>query len=122
LLADDHEGLRESAREMMEALGYRVVSANNGLEAVQLFKANPDLFDLILLDVVMPSLSGPDAYSQMCAIRPGTKAIFASGYSAENASLKSVIEMGAPLLQKPYSMRGLSQAIRNVLARKSPQE
>ena len=115
LLADDHEGLRESAREMLEGLGYRVISANNGMEAVKLFQENTDQIDLVILDVVMPSLSGPDAYSQISAIRPGTKAIFTSGYSAETASLKLAVEKGTPILQKPYSMRSLSQTLRNAL-------
>jgi two-component system cell cycle sensor histidine kinase/response regulator CckA len=115
LLADDHAGLRESAREMLESLGYRVISANNGMEAVQLFKTNADQIDLVVLDVVMPSLSGPDAYSQISAIRPGTKAIFTSGYSAETASLKSAINESTPILQKPYGLKSLRQAIRSAL-------
>jgi two-component system, cell cycle sensor histidine kinase and response regulator CckA len=115
LLADDHEGLRESAREMLARLGYRVISATNGLEAVQLFETNIDQIDLVILDVVMPSLGGPEAYSQISAIRSGTKAIFTSGYSAESPTLKEAIDKGMAVLQKPYSMRSLSQAIRNVL-------
>jgi len=120
LLADDYEGIRESTREMLLALGYEVVAARDGFEAVQLFKENGDQIDLVLLDVVLPSHSGPEVYSQISAIRPGTKVIFASGYTAENALLKSAIQKGIAVLQKPFSMSSLSRAIRDALARESP--
>jgi two-component system cell cycle sensor histidine kinase/response regulator CckA len=115
LLAEDHEGLRQSAKEMLEALGYRVILASDGLEAVRLFKVNPDRIDLIVLDVVMPGLSGPDAYQQMSAIQPELKAIFTTGYTSEAASLASMLEKGASFLQKPYSQRSICQMIRGVL-------
>jgi two-component system, cell cycle sensor histidine kinase and response regulator CckA len=120
LLADDHDGLRESARQMLEGLGYRVITASNGTEAVELFKANSDQIDLVLLDVVMPSLSGPEAYLQISAIRPGVGVVFTSGYTAEAASLKSALEKGTPILQKPYGLKGLSQIVRSTLGSKQP--
>ncbi|HXM93132.1 MAG TPA: response regulator [Candidatus Acidoferrum sp.] len=118
LLAEDHEGLRELAQETLEALGYRVVLATNGTEAVELFKTNSDRIDLVILDVVMPGLSGPDAYSNMSAIRPNLAVVFATGYTAEAASLTSLVKKGATVLQKPYSAKSLSQAIRGVLGSK----
>jgi CheY-like chemotaxis protein len=117
LLADDYEGIRESTREMLLALGYEVIAARDGFEAVQLFKKNTDQIDLVLLDVVLPTHSGPEVYSQISTIRPGTKVIFASGYTAENALLKSAIQKGIAVLQKPFSMSSLSRAIRDALAR-----
>lgn len=122
LLADDYKGIRDSTGEMLLALGYDVLPAQDGKEAVELFKKNADRIDLVLLDVVLPSHTGPEAYSQISAIRPGTKVIFASGYTAENVLLKSAIQKGATVLQKPFSMSSLSRAIRDVLARKSPAE
>jgi signal transduction histidine kinase len=118
LLAEDHEGLRELAHETLEALGYHVVLATNGTEAVELFKTNPDQIDLVILDVVMPGLSGPDAYSEMSAIRPNLGVVFATGYTAESASLTSMVGKGATVLQKPYSAKSLSRAIRGVLESK----
>lgn len=122
LLADDYDALRETTREMLESLGYEVISAKDGAEAIELFKLNADQVDLIFLDVVLPSQSGPEVYSQICAIRPGTKVIFASGYTAENSLLKSAIEHGTIILQKPFSMNSLSRAIRDALARKSSED
>jgi signal transduction histidine kinase/CheY-like chemotaxis protein len=122
LLADDYKGIRESTSEMLLALGYEVLAAQDGKEAVELFKKNADRIDLVLLDVILPSFTGPEVYSQISAIRPGTKVIFASGYTAENVLLKSAIQKGASILQKPFNMSSLSRAIREVLVRKSPEE
>ena len=115
LLAEDHDGLRELAQEILEALGYRVVVATNGTEAVELFNTNPDQIDLAILDVVMPGLNGPDAYLEMSAIRRNLAVVFATGYTAEAASLTSLVKKGATVLQKPYSAKTLSHAIRGVL-------
>lgn len=120
LLADDHDGIRESAREMLQGLGYHVIPAENGARALELFKTNCDSIDLVIMDVVMPSLSGPDAYSQISTIRPGIPVIFTSGYSTESESLKSAIDRGTVILQKPYSLKNLSQAVRNALDSPAP--
>jgi len=99
----------------LEALGYKVILAENGTEAVALFKSNPARIDVVVVDVVMPRMSGPDAYLEMSAVRPGLGVVFATGYTAEAASLTSLVEKGASVLQKPYSAKSLSQAIRSVL-------
>lgn len=117
LLAEDHDGLRQSAKEMLEALGYRVILAANGLDAVRLFKANSDRIDLVILDVVMPGQSGPDTYSQLTAIRSDLRAIFTTGYTSEAASLFSLIDKGAGFLQKPYGQRSIGLKIRELLDR-----
>jgi DNA-binding NtrC family response regulator len=64
---------------------------------------------------VMPSLSGPEAYLKMSAVRPGIKVIFTTGYTHEAAALISLVEKGAAILQKPYSLTSLSQMVRGAL-------
>jgi two-component system, cell cycle sensor histidine kinase and response regulator CckA len=115
LLAEDHEGLRELGKETLEALGYHVILATDGTEAVALFKSNVARIDAVVVDVVMPGMSGPDAYAEMCTIRPGLGVVFATGYTAEAASLTSLVTKGASVLQKPYTATSLSKAIRRVL-------
>lgn len=115
LLAEDHEGLRELGKETLDGLGYDVLVAADGTEAVALFKRNADKIDVLVLDVVMPGMSGPDAYQKMCAIRPSLAVVFATGYTAEAACLTSLIEKGASVLQKPYTTTSLSKAIRVAL-------
>lgn len=115
LVADDHEGLRGSAAEMLDALGYRTIVARDGAEALKLFEANHEEIDLVLMDMVMPRVSGPDAYAKMAEIRPGLKAIFTTGYSMGAVGMMPSLETGTALLQKPYGLTGLSQKIRSAL-------
>src|SRR6267143_1543960 len=117
LLAEDNERLRDAAQEMLQRLGYRPILASNGTDAVELFKTNLGHIDLVILDVVMPGLSGPAVYSQMAAIQPDLRVVFATGYTAETASLNSTLEKGVPILQKPYSMKNLGQIVRSTLDR-----
>jgi CheY-like chemotaxis protein len=117
LVADDHEGLRDSANEMLQALGYRTLLACDGAEAFEMFKANSEQIDLILMDVVMPQLSGPEAYSQIAKLHPGAKVIFTTGYTSEAAALMTLLEKGAAILQKPFGMTALSQMVRSTLDR-----
>ncbi|MGB7283239.1 MAG: response regulator [Candidatus Acidiferrum sp.] len=87
------------------------------MEAFELFKAKCDQIDLILMDVVMPQLSGPEAYSKIAELRPGAKVIFTTGYTSEAAALMSLLEKGATVLQKPFGMTSLSQTVRSALDR-----
>ena len=115
LVAEDHEGLRELLRITLTSLGYRLILASDGVEAVRLFQAKWEEIGLVVLDVVMPLLSGPDAYSQMCAIKPDLRVIFTSGHTAETVTLTSRINDGARFLQKPYSPQSLREAVRTAL-------
>jgi two-component system, cell cycle sensor histidine kinase and response regulator CckA len=115
LLAEDHDGLRDTAQEMLQALGYRILAAPDGTKALELFKQHANKIDLIVMDVVMPSLSGPEAYLQMSAIRPGIPVIFTTGYTPKANALVSMVEKGAVVLRKPYSLTSLSQMVRGEL-------
>lgn len=112
LVADDHEGIRELGQRTLSLHGYKVIPACNGQEAVRLFKQKSEEIQLVLLDVVMPGLSGPDAYTQMSAIKPDLPVIFASGYTA---LADPQIRKGAAFLQKPYTMETLNRTVRSVL-------
>lgn len=115
LLAEDHDGLRETAQEMLQALGYRILAASDGAKALDLFRLNADQIDLIVMDVVMPSLSGPEAYLEMSALRPAIPVIFTTGYTPKAKALISMVERGATVLRKPYSLVSLSQMVRGAL-------
>jgi two-component system cell cycle sensor histidine kinase/response regulator CckA len=117
LLAEDHDGLRQSAQEMLETLGYRVILASDGASAVRMLKANAQSVDVAVRDVVMPGLSGPDAYMEMLATRTDLGVVFTTGYADETARLDSAAEKGASILQKPYDAASLTQAIGDVLSR-----
>jgi two-component system, cell cycle sensor histidine kinase and response regulator CckA len=119
LLAEDHEGLRGTAYEMLQNLGYQVVVCSDGKEALDLFRKDPGGIDLLVMDVVMPSLSGPEAYLEMAVLRPDINVIFTTGYTPKAQQLVSLIEKGAFILRKPYSLISLSQMIRGTLERHS---
>jgi two-component system, cell cycle sensor histidine kinase and response regulator CckA len=120
LVAEDHMGLRELAFETLTSLGYKVVVASDGEQALREFESWRDHIDLLVLDVVLPKLSGPNVYSRICEIKPDVAVIFATGYSAEIISLQKAQQQGLPILQKPYSPRSLARKVRDALDQRRP--
>ena len=117
LMAEDNEGLVEAAREMLQSFGYTVLVARNGTEAVELYELKHELIALVLLDVVMPAMTGPEAYAKMCAIKPDTPVVFTTGYS-EDETLVATTGKRPAILHKPYGRKSLGQTIRTVLDQK----
>jgi CheY-like chemotaxis protein len=115
LMAEDHEGLREIARETLTNLGYKVITAADGEQAVREFLEPGNKIDLVVLDVVLPKVGGPQAYARICAANPGVPVIFTTGYSADVELLRQARHQGLPMLQKPYSPRDLGRKIRETL-------
>jgi two-component system cell cycle sensor histidine kinase/response regulator CckA len=115
LVAEDDEGMCEMAREILEGLGYHLLLARNGEEAVHQFAAHRNDISLLLLDVIMPKLNGIDAYEQISKLQPGVPVIFTSGYSDHGPVLTSLTTKGATLLQKPYGSKVLARRVRGLL-------
>ena len=103
------------ASATLESLGYHVLLAHDGEEAIEIFSTHRDSIALVLLDVIMPRRSGPEAYKAITALKPGVPVIFATGYSNETAALTEMVERGIIVLQKPYSPRVLCRRVREVL-------
>jgi two-component system cell cycle sensor histidine kinase/response regulator CckA len=120
LLAEDHDGLRESAQEMLHALGYEVIAVGTGTKAVGVFKENAQRINLVMMDIVMPGLGGPDAYVQMCKIRTGVPVIFTSGYAPKSETLLSLLDQKAEFVQKPYDYPKLSRIIHEAMGSSGP--
>ena len=119
LLAEDQEGSREIAKETLENLGYTVLCAADGEAAVKLFESNSERIALVLLDVLMPKLSGPDALEKMRARNPALLALFATDYSTESIRLELLRRLGAEILQKPFGVATLGHRVREILDQKS---
>ncbi len=119
LVAEDNEGLRKAAKEILETLGYQVILAKDGAEAVRIFENIHDRIDLVFMDVVMPGLNGPEAYAQMCAVKPNVPVLFTTGYATEANLSPARLPVPAAILDKPYGMKVLAQKLRAVLDRKS---
>jgi len=119
LVAEDHDGLREIALEVLTNLGYRVLVAADGEQALREFQAHCNRIDLALLDVMLPKASGPEIYERISAEMPDLSVIFATGYSADSSLLQQLEKRGLPVIQKPYTPRDLARKVREVLDRKS---
>ena len=121
LVAEDEAALRDLARDVLEGLGYKVLLAQDGAEAVTLYEAERARIDLLLLDVVMPHVGGHEAYERMHALDGTTPVVFMTGYSVETVQNKFVKhrhfvkEAGAMLLQKPYNVESLGRKVREAL-------
>jgi two-component system cell cycle sensor histidine kinase/response regulator CckA len=115
LIAEDHDGMRETAKEMLDALGYNVLLTTNGKRAVELFRDKHASIDLLILDVAMPEMGGPAAFEAMTAIKPDVRVIFTTGYSSEIEALRALVRKGVSIIQKPYNSQALGRRIRAVL-------
>ncbi len=112
LVVDDEDSVREVAASMLRELGLSVVTARDGLEAVEAFRARPDSIRLVLLDVTMPRMGGEDAFREIRRIRGDVPVILSSGY-ALHAQQNRLAEIGASkFIQKPYAMAELADAVR----------
>jgi len=114
LLAEDHESIREMARHTLLGLGYRVLAASDGEEALRLCENETP--DLAVLDVVMPKLSGPATAAALVRLFDRLPVVFTSGYSQENNEADGVAFV-EHYLQKPYSPTALARLVREVLDR-----
>ena len=113
LLAEDEEGVRQLAVETLERRGYRVLAAASGEEALTLARVYDGSIHLLLTDVVMPGIKGPELADRMRALRPGIRVLLMSGYAADvvmPGDLKDAI-----LLSKPFAPSALVNAVRATL-------
>lgn len=119
LLVDDEITVVETGKEVLESLGYHILTAQNGAEATSCFRDHSNDIDLILMDVVMPVMSGDEAALEIRNINPEIKIIFATGYAKPNSS-DGIIQMASEtVISKPFSTGRISQLIRKVLDQNS---
>lgn len=111
LLADDDDAVRETAADVLQSLGYRVVSAKNGREAIGMFEAHPEV-KLLLFDVVMPELGGIEALEVIRKLRPDIKVVFSTGYKSGD-HIEKITD--ALIINKPFKFSELGQKIREML-------
>jgi CheY-like chemotaxis protein len=118
LLVDDEDEVRELMRDILESHGYRVIEAGHPDVALAVIEQNPaTAIDLILTDVQMPSMSGRALVDRIAAIRPGVRALYVSGYSAEILGREGVLSTDVALVEKPFTVLSLLGKIREALGR-----
>jgi CheY-like chemotaxis protein len=121
LIAEDNDDLRDAAQEILQSLGYQVIAAKDGEEAVRVFEEHCDAIDLAFMDVVLPKLNGTDAYMQMIARKPALPVLFTTGYASEVSLVPVTTREKATVLQKPYGSQYLAQKLREKLDKKKVQ-
>jgi two-component system cell cycle sensor histidine kinase/response regulator CckA len=112
---EDNARVRELARLALQQRGYVVLEAENGREALQVAARHPGSIHLLLVDVVLPGLSGMAVVKQLAQMHPGPKTLFMSGYADETIAYHGLLESGAALLQKPFSPIDLARKVRSLL-------
>lgn len=113
IVADDNGTVRLAAARILAALGMRVLTAGNGLEAVHLAESHPEA-SVVVLDVVMPVMSGLDAFRQLRALRPELPILLVSGYDENHAARDLARQPHAAFLAKPYRVDQLARVIREI--------
>ena len=114
LLVDDEETVRGIGREMLQELGFTVITADDGREGVAAFKQNPDIA-FIILDLTMPHMDGEQCFRELKQLKPDVKVMMSSGYSEQEVSIKFVGKGLAGFIQKPYKLSVLRDAVRGIL-------
>ena len=117
LFAEDEETIRNFTAAFLSQLGYRVLPAADGLEAIALAKRHAAEIDLLITDIVMPRLGGRELAEELRRSMPGLKILFISGYAGDSSIHQAIRNLDARLVRKPFpSMPAFAQAIREVLA------
>jgi CheY-like chemotaxis protein len=115
LLVDDEELVLATAAKVLKRLGYAVIEARSGREAVELYQGNKDRVDMVVLDMIMPEMGGGEVFDKIKEIDPGVKVLLSSGYSIDSQA-KEILARGCRgFIQKPFSVKEFSSAVKVVL-------
>lgn len=115
LLVDDEEMIISVGEEMIRTLGYKVMTAKGGKAALEVFRENMNRIDLVILDLIMPGMSGSETFNHLREMDPEAKVLLASGYNI-NGEASSLMKRGCNgFIQKPFNIQELSQRIHNIL-------
>ena len=115
LLVDDEEIVVGVGKQMLQKLGYTVLVARNGQEAVDVCKKNAHEVGLVLLDMIMPGMEAGETYDQLKSINPTIKVLLSSGYSLDQ-NAAAIIERGCNgFIQKPFNMKVLQEKIGEIM-------
>jgi DNA-binding NtrC family response regulator len=115
LIVDDHETIWDFLIEALQELGYSVLLAENGLDAVEIYRDNPNEVDLVLLDMIMPKQGGHQTFYQLRALDPEANILLSSGYVSQE-EVNDLLQQGAKgFLPKPHRLADMAREIRRIL-------
>ena len=115
LVVEDYAVLRRLVSQVLESTGYTVVEATDGEQGIECFREHSDEIDLILTDVVMPTLSGTEMVRKVLEVNPSMRIIFMTGTCA-NAGLRNMEGKNFPVLEKPFTVQQLTNTVHECLA------
>ena len=117
LLVEDEEPVRKITTRLLVNLGYRVLEAENGQDALRLFNVGREKIDLLLTDVVMPDMSGREVAEALQSLDPDLRVLFHSGYTDDTVVRRGILRAEVAFLKKPFTLDSLAQKVREVLDR-----
>ena len=117
LLVEDDDLVRVAARRILERSGYNVIEASHGLEAIPLAKQYDHRIHIVLTDVVMPELNGPDMAQELTRQHPDLRVVYMSGYTDDAIAHHGILESGTAFLEKPFTPESLLRTVREALDR-----
>ena len=115
LLVDDEKIIINVSVEMLEKLGYRVLKAISSKEAISKYQANSAKIDMVILDLIMPKISGGEVYDKLKEINPQVKVLLSSGYSVDGLATEILRRGCNGFIQKPFNMEELSMKVNKIL-------
>ncbi len=115
LVVDDEPALRDIAQRTLEAHGYIVMTADTGVEAIEIARAHPGRIDVLLTDVIMPGMVGQEVAASVKAIRPGIGVVFMSGYASMELASNGLLDTRTLLLEKPFTEEELLAVVGTAL-------
>lgn len=115
MVVDDEEMIRSTAKIFLTEMGYEVLIAENGLEALEIFERKNDIIDLVIMDMIMPEMNGPECFRAMKKIHPEVRTIFSTGFMNEKEFDELKTEGIQAVILKPYRYAELSRVVAEVL-------
>ena len=115
LFVDDEDMIIEVAEELLKWLGYKTLIAGSGKEAIEVYEAHKERIDIVILDMIMPDMSGSEVYDRLKHINPEVKVLLSSGYTIDGAASEIVNRGCNGFIQKPFKIKELSQKLREIL-------
>ena len=119
LLVDDEKHILETFKEILTEIGYKVITAENGDRAVEIYAVKHGEIDIVILDMIMPGKGGEETYSALKGINPKIKVLFASGYALTKQVSEMLKHSSNGFIHKPFNMMQLTTKLRNILNKKS---
>ncbi|MCI0699797.1 MAG: response regulator [Planctomycetia bacterium] len=120
LLVDDEDAVRSFVQTVLEQAGYAVVSAADGSIAGEIFSATPDRFDLLLTDVLMPHVTGPELAARVRKVRPQIPVVFMSAFTGGLPMVPGLVAADEQLIEKPFTVASLLNVVSAALGNNHP--